>query len=212
MKLFGSFLFLASLIGFLFFPISTALACDLTNDESPLGTNKCVVRQKTAPPATAPAPIAQAANLAYGASPNDARDFVDSWQTLPPNASVWYKTSDSLGYRLIELSIEASPANAIGLSMFSPDQREGLSADTKPIGRGSSNKYDPPNVLHWKAGYARSGVWYALVINYSAAPVSYRLIYNQADQTQKNCTGYWEYIGKDYVYWIDCNRDGKPNP
>jgi hypothetical protein len=156
-------------------------------------------------PTPSPTAIPIVANTRRGTSPDDALDITGEWHTVEPGASVWYKTTDAAGFRMIEMWLEANPQDSAELAIYSPDQND-LSFDTKPIGRGSKTKIDPPNVLHWKAGYARWGTWYAIVTNRSNTSSSYSLRMNQEARDAKNCVGYWEYIGADYVYWVACDK------
>jgi hypothetical protein len=140
-----------------------------------------------------------------GDSPDHALDITGNWTTIEPGASVWYKTPNSDGYRVIDLWLDTTAPNALGLSLFSPDQADGLSVNTKPIGRGSFNKGEPSHALTWIAGYAKAGVWYALVQNFSNAPVSYSLGGNLSSTDAKLCHGYWETLRGQPIYWVDCN-------
>ncbi len=155
------------------------------------------------------APIAAiaVASAPRGDSPDHALDITGNWTTIEPGASGWYKTPNSDGYRNIELWIDSPTQNALSLSLFSPDQQIGAWADWKPVGRGSFNKGEPEHALTWIAGYARSGVWYALVQNHTNAPVSYRLTGNLSTLDAKSCHGYWEpnRYGQ-MIYWVDCGH------
>ncbi len=140
-----------------------------------------------------------------GDSPDHALDITGNRTTIGPGASVWYKTPDSDGYRDITLWIDSPAQNAMGLSLFSPDQQVGPWSTWKPVGRGTFNKGQPEHVLTWIAAYARSGVWYALVQNFSATAVSYELGGNLSSTDTKLCHGYWENLRGSMIYWIDCN-------
>ncbi len=164
-----------------------------------------IPRPQPAPTST-PTPVApKVVNIPNGDSPTTARDIAGTWQSIPPGGSVWYKTPYSDGYRVLDLWLDTTAQNALGLSLFSPDQTDGLSPNTKPIGRGSFNKGEPSHALTWKAGYAKAGVWYALVQNFSNSPVSYSLGGNLSSTDTKLCHGYWETLRGQLIYWVDCN-------
>ncbi|HEX7592780.1 MAG TPA: hypothetical protein VF429_01285 [Anaerolineae bacterium] len=154
-----------------------------------------------------PVPIAaiKVASAPRGDSPATALEIADTWRAIDPGASVWFKTNDSASYRDIELWIDSPASNALDLSIFSPDQTGGLGVNSKPVGRGSFNKGEPQHALTWKAGYAKGGIWYALVQNFSNAPVSYKLDGNLSSTDAKFCHGYWETLRGQLIYWVDCN-------
>ena len=166
-----------------------------------------IPRPQPAPTST-PTPVAlKIVNIPSGDSPTTARDITGAWQSIPPGGSVWYKTPYSDGYRNIELWVDSPAQNALGLALFSPDQQVGAWTDWKPVGRGTFNARQPEHVLAWIAGYARSGVWFALIQNYTNAPVSYRLAGNLSSADVKKCHSYWEYLPSGaHVYWTDCGH------
>ncbi|MDE3087878.1 MAG: hypothetical protein KGJ80_00645 [Chloroflexota bacterium] len=60
--------------------------------------------------------------------------------------------------------------------------------------------------MTYRAGYAKGGIWYALVTNFTAAPISFNLGGNVNSTDTKKCHGYWEYLPSgQYIYWVDCN-------
>ncbi len=155
-----------------------------------------------------PTPAPTATPDLRGDSPDHALDITGNWTTLEPGASMWYKTPDSDGYRDIELWIDSPTQNAIGLSLFSPDQQVGPWSTWKPVGRGTFNKGQPEHVLTWIAAYARGGIWYALVQNYTNMRVSYRFAGNLSAADAKKCIGYWENLALtgQRVFWVDCGH------
>ena len=154
-----------------------------------------------------PAPTVNPATL-KGDKPETAMDITGTWQSLEPGKSVWYKTSSQF-YRIIDLFLESNVANlssVFGFAVFSSDQTEGLSAVTKPVGRGTPFKANSIQ-MNWKSDYAKPGVWHILITNYSSSTVPYKLSIAESATTQKNCWGYWETLPNgDYVWWIDCGR------
>lgn len=191
---------LPALLGFLAATTTPAVAC-YPDDSSDSLCLHWGIRASSSAPTLAPT----ATSTPRGDSPNHALDITGNWTTIEPGASVWYRTPNSDGYRDIELWIDSPAQNALSLSLFSPDQQIGSWADWKPVGRGTFNKGQPEHALTWIAAYARSGVWYALVQNFSAAPVSYKLDGNVSSTDTKTCHGYWENLRGAMIYWIDCN-------
>lgn len=183
---------------------SAVSACDLGPD-SDTGCGDWHIRQRQF--VRAPVAAIAVANVPRGDSPDHALDIIGNWTSIEPGAGVWYKTPNSDGYRDIALSVDSPTQNALGLALFSPDQQIGSWGDWKPVGRGTFNSGQPEHVLTWIAGYARSGVWYALVQNHSNATVSYRLTGNLSTLDAKSCHGYWE-VNRygQMIYWIDCGH------
>lgn len=184
--------------------VSSVSACVPSEDSDSICTTW---RIKPPTPTSAPvAAVLSVANVPRGDSPASALDITDTWQSIAPGANVWYKTPYSDGYRIIELQVDSPTQNALGLSIFSPEQTDGLWLNTKPVGRGMFNKGQPQHALTWIAGYAKPGVWYALLQNFSDSPVPYRLTGNISPAAVKHCHGYWEGIHGQYVYWVDCGH------
>ena len=96
---------------------------------------------------------------------------------------------------MLEYWLETNRIDAASFAVYSPQQSDGLSAATKPIGRGTHNKSDPDTVLRWKAGYAWPGIWYVLLTNNTDQPVSYRLNHNQENVAAKTCISSPEFPG-----------------
>ena len=156
-----------------------------------------------------PSPAATAAPTLRGDSPETARTITDTWSSIDPRASIWFRTEDSPGYREIELWVDTPSQGALGLSILSPDQLDSW-WNTKPVGRGSYNPGLPAHALTWTAAYAEPGVWYALLQNNTDVPVSYRLGGNITSTSTKICHGYWEPLNGTVIYWIDCNPSHNP--
>jgi len=161
-------------------------------------------RQPRPAPTLLPTPVATP--TPRGDSPTTARDITEGWQGIEPGASIWFKTNYSDGYRVIDLSVDSLAKDALGLSIFSPDQMDTW-WNSKPVGRGTYNKGQPEHALTWVATYAKAGVWYLLLQNYATSPVSYRLNGNISATDTKKCVGYWETLPNgEYVYWVDCGH------
>jgi hypothetical protein len=136
-----------------------------------------------------------------GDSPGAAMEMSDTWRTLEPGAMHWYRVDNGNNFYL-NVWLDAYGKSGITFAMYSPDQRNVLSVDTPPKGRGAPIKNDPSHDLFW-AGSQAAGVWYALVRNYNSVPVQYRINYRQATE-DRICRSYWEWIGSSYVYWTAC--------
>jgi hypothetical protein len=154
-------------------------------------------------------PTAAATPTPLGDRPETARTITDTWGSIDPHASIWFKTDDSTSYREIELWVDTPNQGALGLSILSPDQMDSW-WNAKPVGRGSYNPGLPAHALTWTAAYAKSGVWYALLQNNTDAAVAYRLGGNITSTGTKSCHGYWETLNGASVYWIDCNPIHNP--
>ncbi len=180
-----------------------AVACEPTG-ESDMTCNEWRTHPRPAP-ALLPTPVATPTPAPRGDSPAAARDITDGWQSIEPGASIWFKTNYSDGYRVIDLSVDSLTKDALGLSIFSPDQMDTWWS-SKPVGRGTYNKGQPEHALTWVATYAKAGVWYLLLQNYATSPVSYRLNGNISATDTKKCVGYWETVSGVYMYWVDCGH------
>ena len=199
-------------------------ACELSDDSNPACSNwhaplllspTAVATPTPRDPspdaalALLPSPTAIATPTPRGDRPETARTITDTWSSIDPHASIWFKTDDSTGYREIELWVDTPSQGALGLSILSPDQMDSW-WNAKPIGRGSNNPGEPGHALTWIAAYARDGIWYAILQNNSDAAVSYRLYGNFASTATKSCHGYWETLNGGPIYWIDCNPIHNP--
>lgn len=182
-----------------------AVACEPSGDSDTTCSNAPIWPRPT--PTLVPTPVAMATPTPRGDSPAAARDITDTWQSIEPKASVWFKTNYSDGYRAIELWVDSPVQDALDLSVFSPDQ-----ADTwwnsKPVGRGTYNKGQPQHALTWVSTYAEAGVWYALLQNHTSLPVPFQLTGNISATNTKKCVGYWEasQTANEMIYWVDCGH------
>jgi hypothetical protein len=199
------------------------LACVPTEDEVP----RCVrVIARTSaqvilpsPPAVLPAPpplasqqvkAASPASSPRGTSTADAFSISDSWQTVGPNGVGWWNLGYGRDAQILEVWLDSQMPDSLGLAVFAPDISDGLSASTKPTGRGSYNKFEPNHALKWRGQSPREGTWYALVTNSSQSAVPYRVGF-QRTQVDRNCTSYWENVTVPWaggsggqVYWTLC--------
>lgn len=144
-------------------------------------------------------------NSPRGTSPNDAMPVPDAWQDMGPGGSIWYKIPYSENFRVLDFWLETNLPDVASFSIYSPDQTEGLSPATRPVGRGTHSKSDPDNVIRWKASYAKPGIWYIYLFNNTEKPISFKLNNNQQSTPVKKCISYWEYLPSgQYVLWTDC--------
>lgn len=193
-------------LAFLVTTTSPAVAC-VPEDESSTVCLNWRIHLPTATPTLRPTPVAVATPTPIGDSPTTARAITDTWSSIAPGASIWFKTDYSDGNRNIELWVDSTVQNALGLSILSPDQANSW-WNAKPVGRGTFNKGQPEHVLTWVSGYAAPGVWYALLQNYTNSPVTYRLTGNISSAGVKKCVGYWENLALtgERVFWVDCGH------
>jgi hypothetical protein len=194
----------------LFASTARAHACEPAGDQDTTCAN-VRIHLSAASTSTLSLPVVLAATATpRGDSPSTARDITDTWSSIDPRASIWFKTDNSDSYREIELWLDTPAQNGLGLSIFSPDQANSW-WNSRPVGRGSYNPGMPGHALTWKVAYAEGGIWYALLQNYTDSPVPYRLSGNFTSTATKSCHGYWEYLPNGaYIYWVDCNPAHNP--
>jgi hypothetical protein len=188
-----------------FSAVSSVSACELPDEGLPsrLQCGRLSARSLFQNPSVSVA--SDVASSPRGTSPNDAMSVPDAWQDMGPGDSVWYKTPYSENFRVLEFWLETNLPDVASFSIYSPDQTDGLSAATKPVGRGTHSKSDPDNVIRWKASYAKPGVWYIYLFNKTDKPISFKLNNNQQTTPVKKCISYWEYLPTgEYVLWTDC--------
>lgn len=195
---------------FIFLTPGSSLACSLEEDNA---LARCNLRPRPSASqvlvsSAAPTSVAK---IPSGASPSEARDVPNEWQALEPRASIWFKTDYSDNFRLLEYWLETNRPDVASLAIYAPQQSDGLSAATRPVGRGTHSKNDPDNLIRWKAGYAWPGVWYVLLTNNTDQPISFKLNHNQETVPVKNCISYWETVQGVLTYWTDCGLHTGPH-
>ncbi|MBI4791019.1 MAG: hypothetical protein HY782_28650 [Chloroflexi bacterium] len=74
----------------------------------------------------------------------------------------------------IRVALDASDANAVTLSIYTPEQIEAVrrGETVTPVGRGMPNK---DHNFFWAGGFRILGVYHAVVENRSKSPISYRI-------------------------------------
>lgn len=197
---------LLCVLTFLMAMTAPASAC-APEDESSAVCSNWRIRPTVTPTFTATPVVVAATPTPRSDSPATARNITDTWSSIAPGASIWFKTDYSDGSRNIELWVDSPIQDALGLSIFSPDQMDAWWS-ARPVGRGTFNKGQPQHVLTWVASYAEAGVWYALLQNYTNSPVSYRLAGNISAADRKKCVGYWETLplSGERIFWVDCGH------
>lgn len=155
---------------------------------------------------TALTPTAQAPTHTIpppGDNPNAAQPPSGAWLYINPGQSQWYKLYDA-GVQLV-IWIDANGQQGLSMAIYAPDQKDLYG---KPTGRGAYNKFLPSHDLYWQ-GYTPAsgagGMWYAVVTNGSATPISYNLgykrDYNSVRAQCSLCHGF-------DIPWDDCVDNG----
>jgi hypothetical protein len=140
-------------------------------------------------------PISQAAPLSPqgGDSPSNPIPVSDAWRQLGPGASIWYKIGK--GGDHIDLFLDASDLSAMLMQVFAPGNLD------QPIGQGSLER----GRLVWAGGkWNSSSDWLARVTNAGQATVWYHMVSYTREIGVCDSISYWEYIGKQRVYWTRC--------
>lgn len=145
--------------------------------------------------------IAASSNLPSGDSPANAIPADDKWMTIAPGAGVWLKMNNGRA-TILDLWLDANGQGGLSLFVYAPDISAGLNVNTKPTGRGTSNRFEPSHDLIWRGQSPNGGTWYALVTNGSSIPVSYKVGFVRT-AVVRECSGpYWEYLPNgDYILW-----------
>ena len=159
-----------------------------------------------ASPLIVPAPsVPVAVTSQHGNSPLDALLPNGDWQTLGAGATVWYRigTANEGGVHM-DVWLESSLTGGVDMAIYGPDQLNNLAGP--PAGHGTRSKSDPAR-LNWSGGGSNrvSGNWFARVTNHNSVSARVRVTSEETLIAPKNdCASYWEYIGRDYVYWSAC--------
>lgn len=139
----------------------------------------------TATPVPVPTPL--------GDSAATAREVTGEWEHIGPNTSVWYRLHDAR----LQLSVwlYTNGQSGVSLAIYAPDQDL-----SKPVGRGSYNKFQPSD-LFWTGRSRAFGTWYAVITNSNPFAVAYRLEYTRSIRSTADrcstCHG-WE------IEWERC--------
>lgn len=150
--------------------------------------------QRVAAPTKAAAPPAAPA-APSGDSPSNPLIPGDSWHLLASGASVWYKVGN--GGDHMDVFLEANPLDGMTFEVFTPDNLQ------RPIGQGSLD--NTRSRLVWAGGHWNSsGDWLARVNNANPMAVQYKLTSSTRVIGMCDSVSYWEWIGKNLVYWTRC--------
>jgi hypothetical protein len=137
-----------------------------------------------------------------GDSPFTARAMTGEWDTIPPGGQVWYRINNENNFYL-DIWMDTYGRPGVVFNVYSPEQINGLSANTSPKGRNSTTKSDPTHDWWWKGAQA-NGIWHVLVLNTTSTPMQYRIHYKQTTE-DRVCRSYWEWLPTgQYVYWTAC--------
>ena len=153
-----------------------------------------------------PTPITSTAVISKtqpkGDSPYTAREMTGNWETLAPQASVWYRVNNENNFYL-DVWMDTYGRPGVTFAVYSPEQMNNLSAATVPKGRSAAIKTDTTHDWWWKGAQA-IGIWHVLVTNTTATPMQYRINYKPSTE-ERQCRSYWEYLPSGlYVYWTAC--------
>ncbi|MCL4394366.1 MAG: hypothetical protein M1482_06100 [Chloroflexi bacterium] len=123
-----------------------------------------------------------------GAGPNDALLGTDAWQTLAPNASLWFAFDYSGDRSRIWASLDDNAASNVVLAIFTPAQAQAWLNDPKtaPVGYGTKPGAGTSDAVHdlvWMGTFNAPGRYFAVVTNNNSTPVSFRLLIH-GDSTQ----------------------------
>lgn len=197
--------FIPVVLGLFLLSGSAAYACELGGD-----AGGCVDFHLRKPrrPAVQTVKSTPVANLVsstpQGDSPAAAIEMDDNWRMIAPNTSLWLKTAPLPGPHMLELWLDANKQPGISFAIYGSDQITYYWPEMRPVGRAAFNRAMAEHDLYWKGQSALPGAWYALVTNSSNVPISFKISYSNEAKNKKVCTSYWEWIGKDYVYWTAC--------
>ncbi len=139
--------------------------------------------------------IAQPPAVSYsgGDSASNPIPAGDAWRLLSPGASAWYKIGK--GGDHMDVFLDSSDLLGMSLQVFAPGNLD------QPIGQGSLEG----GRRVWAGGkWNSTSDWLARVTNNNPKTVSYRLMSYTREIGVCDSTSYWEYIGKNLVYWTRC--------
>ncbi len=157
--------------------------------------------------ARTPTPLAKVV-LPSGKSPDTAIEANDESHWLAAKTSAWYRFSYSNNPRQLEVWVSAHGQGGMAMSIFSPIQERGLSADSKPIGRGAFNKFEPQYDLRWTGDSNEGGTWHAYVTNNNNFPIEYRVGYIQSEYGRAGCNTIWITTYKaGPAFWTKCDKE-----
>ncbi len=119
-----------------------------------------------------------------GATPADALTVTGAWETIAPNASLWfYFDYARAGWRnpKAAVTLDANGVGNLQLAIYTPEQARAWlhDASTAPIGYGTplrdTSDGSLVHDLYWWGGFNRDDRYYVLVTNHNATPVRFLL-------------------------------------
>ncbi len=121
------------------------------------------------------------ADAPRGTGPGDPLMVTGNWQTIAPNASLWFYF-DYSGYRSnIMAELDANGTPNLSLAVFTPQQANAWTQDpeTKPVGWGTRQNPASAEAVHdlvWSGAFNFRGRFFAVVTNNNPTLVSFRLM------------------------------------
>jgi hypothetical protein len=189
---------------------SLTSACELIGADSEqclmVKIRRTPIPTKVAAAKEAPTPTAMPkAVVQHGTYPADGMEPTDTWQTIAPNSSLWFKIGGGINPQHFDVWLDTHNQDGVNFAVYSPEQYQDISTGVPPKGRGSANKSDLRHDLWWIGQSPVGGTWYILLTNKTPMAVAYKLGYNRVETPRKKCDSYWEPLGGSDVYWTACN-------
>ncbi len=115
-----------------------------------------------------------------GAGPDDPLYTTGTWQSLTPNASVWFYFDYPGDKSKVEVDLDANGVGQVGFSIYTPALATAWKQDptTKPVGIGTppgTNSASASHDLVWLGGFNAGGRYFVRVTNNNPAPITFRL-------------------------------------
>ena len=97
----------------------------------------------------------------------------------------------------MDVFLEANPLDGLTMDVYAPGNLD------RPIGQGTLD--NKTHRLAWAGGHWDStGDWLARITNGNSSSVQYKLTSDTREIPKCESISYWEYIGKERVYWTRC--------
>ncbi len=120
------------------------------------------------------------AGVPTGSGPNDPLMVTGAWQTLAPNASLWFYFDHTGDKSKIDIALDDNGVSNVQLAIFTPAQAKEWMDDPAiaPIGRGSKPGEDTSAAIHdltWQGAFNAPGRYLAVVTNSNSTSLAFRL-------------------------------------
>ena len=120
------------------------------------------------------------ASASSGSGPNDPLMVMGAWQTLAPNASLWFYFDYTGDKSKIEVTLEDYGVSNAQLALFTPAQATAWLQDptTKPVGLGSQPGASSAMAIYdlvWRGAFNFPGRFFVVVTNSNPNPMPFRL-------------------------------------